>query len=242
MSRFVAMVTYVPRACLPPKRLSILAVPVVSAVLLGFLTHAIDEPSHEALGNVVDIGMFGLILPLGALVIGDAILGAEVRNGALPFTWLSPVRFGEIVAARWLGGWIIGMLSLLPACLVAALVAGVPDALPALAVSVALTIAAHLGLFVLIGATTRRAAVWSLAVVLLGERLLGEALTGVAGLSPTWMGRSVFFSWAPEMSDRVRDGVPTDLEAVLRLVLITAVCLGLATWRLAHVRLTGARD
>ena len=53
-------------------------------------------------------GLFGLVVPLTCLVIGDAVLGADLRAGTFAFTWLSPVRFHTIAIARWLGGWVRG--------------------------------------------------------------------------------------------------------------------------------------
>ena len=52
--------------------------------------------------------------------------------------------------------------------------------------------AAYIALFVMIGVLVRRAAVWALAVVFLGERLLGGALSGIAQLSPLWQAQQVY--------------------------------------------------
>ena len=38
---------------------------------------------------------------------------------------------------------------------------------------------------------------WSLAVVFLVERLLGTALSGIAQLSPMWLGRAVYADFGP---------------------------------------------
>jgi hypothetical protein len=102
--------------------------------------------------------------------------------------------------------------------------------------------AAYLGLFLLIGATARRAAVWSLAVVFLGERLLGSALTGIAQISPMWQSRGVYAGLGPDTGELLRDGVPDGWASVVRLVIITVVTLALASWRLGHLRLSGASD
>ena len=94
----------------------------------------------------------------------------------------------------------------------------------------------------LIGCVARRAAVWSLGVVFLVERLLGSALTGIAQLSPMWQGRAVYAGLGPGTDELLRDGVPDGWAAVVRLGLITVVLLVLAAWRLRHLRLTGASD
>ena len=45
---------------------------------------------------------------LTCLVLGDAILGAEVRSGVFAFTWLSPVSYRTIVAGRSSMRWGFG--------------------------------------------------------------------------------------------------------------------------------------
>ncbi len=102
--------------------------------------------------------------------------------------------------------------------------------------------AAYIALFVLIGCVTKRAAVWSLAIVFLVERLLGAALSGIAQLSPMWVARSVYAGLADDASFLVREGVPQGWSAVVRLVVLTVVMLALACWRLRHLRLAGASD
>jgi hypothetical protein len=139
-------------------------------------------------------------------VIGDAVLGADMRAGTFPLTWLSPVGFGTIVVGRWLGGWIVALVSLVPALVLATVVAGVPDGAGAMAIAGAAGSAAYLGLFVTIGAAVRRAAVWSLAVVFLGERLLGGVLSGIAQLSPMWESQQVYAGLADDQ--RLERGRP----------------------------------
>lgn len=240
--RFAAMVAYVPRACLPPRRQAVLAIPVVSAVLFGLITRTIGGDRGEAFAPIAEAGLFGLVLPLGALVIGDAVLGAEVRNGALPFTWLAPVPLVEIVVARWAGGVAVAATTLVPATALAALAGGAPNAALPAAAAMLLGCAAHVAVFVLIGATARRAAVWSLGYVLLVERLVGAAIAGVAALSPTWLATTFYGEVGPGAGELLRSGVPEGAAAAGRLVLVAAVALALATWRLGKLQLTGARD
>ncbi len=240
--RLVAMVGYVLRACLPARRLAVLALPGAALLATGLLALTVDEPAGDAFARVVAIGGFGLALPLGALVVGDAVLGAEVRAGTLSLTWLSPARFAEVAVARWLGGWIVCLLTLVPAAALAAVVAGAPALAGPVALGAATGAAAHVALFVAIGALTRRAAVWSLAVVFLVERLLGAVLSGIAQLSPTWQGRAVFTGLGDVPGDMTRSGIPEGVDAVVRLGLLTVVLLAVATVGLRRLQLTGARD
>ncbi|MGK2928905.1 MAG: hypothetical protein ACSLFO_04940 [Acidimicrobiales bacterium] len=242
-TRLPALIAYVWQACLPRKRLAVLALPCAVIVAAGLLSRTVsDVADGEAFARISDGLVFGLALPLGALVVGDAVLGAEARSGTLAFTWLTPTRFWELAVARWLGGWAIALVTLVPAAAVSAVVAGVPDHAGPIALAASCGAAAHVALFVFIGCVFRRAAVWSLAVVLLVERLLGSALTGIAQLSPTWESRAVYMSIADVPEDLVRDGIPTGWAAVIRLAIITTVLLAGTTWGLHRLQLSGSHD
>ncbi len=118
-------------------------------------------------------GIFGLVLPIAALVIGDAVLGAEVRAGTFHFTWLSPTPTWQIVlgrgsAARW------SRSSHRPRVRARRLGRRHTDSAGPAVLAAARRSVAYLAIFIAIGCLTRRAAVWSLAFVFLFERLLGR--------------------------------------------------------------------
>ena len=241
--RFPALVSYVFRACLPARRLAVLALPVLAILGSGLISHTLtSDPDTVAFARVAGLGIFGLAMPLGTLVVGDAVLGAEVRSGTLAFTWSTPTPFAELAIARWFGGWLVCLLTLVPASAIAAVMAGAPEHAAPIAAGTAAGAAAHVALFVAIGSTTRRAAVWSLGVVFLVERLLGAVLSGIAQLSPTWEGRAVYVGLADVPSDLQRSGIPEGWAAVTRLGLLTVVFLALAALGLRRLQLTGARD
>lgn len=239
----VVVVGYVMRTALPPRRRALLLLPCAGAVLFGLLANVSSEIDRvEAFGNVVAIGLFGLVVPFACLVIGDAVLGAEVRDGTFALTWLSPVGFGAIVLGRWLGGWLLALVTIVPSLVLAAVAAGVPEAAGALVLAGVFGTAAYVALFVLIGATARRAAMWSITFLILVERLLGAALTGVAQLCPGWLGIAAYEGLGPAGTDLERDGMPEGSSAVVRLAVVTVLSLALAVWRVRHLRLAGSDD
>jgi ABC-type transport system involved in multi-copper enzyme maturation permease subunit len=182
-------------------------------------------------------------MPIAALVIGDSVLGAEVRAGTFHFTWLSPAPTWQIVLGRWLGGSVVALVSIAPATALAALVAGAPGAAWPAFIAAAIGSVAYVAIFIAIGAMTRRTAVWSLAFVFLVERLLGAALTGIAQLSPTWESRATFVGLLSDPPQRlIRKGIPEGWGAVVRLAAVAVVALLLANWRMRHMRLSGATD
>jgi ABC-type transport system involved in multi-copper enzyme maturation permease subunit len=240
---FVAIFVYTLQSCFPRKRWAAVILPCAGALLFGLLALTVDDTAGRAFANVAAEGIFGLVMPIAALIIGDSVLGAEVRSGTFHFTWLSPVPTWQIVMGRWLGGSLVALVTIAPACTLAAYLAGSPESARPAFVASAVGSVTYIAIFIAIGCLTRRAAVWSLAFVFFVERLLGAALTGVAQLSPTWESRAIFVAWIDDPPLRlVRDGIPHGGAAVVRLALVTIVALALANWRMRHMRMVGASD
>ena len=240
-SPLAAIVRYTVRACVPSQR-GLLLLPVAGALLFGLLSRLSDEAAVTAFARVGGTAMHTLILPITCLVIGDALLGAEIRSGVFAFTWLSPVRYSTIAAGRWLGGWIIAAAVLAPAAAGAAVVAGAGSSAGAAALAAAAGAGAYLALFVAIGATFKRPVVWSLVLVILVERLLGAALAGIAQLSPGWLAQAVLVGLTGTGEELGREGVPRGWAAVGRLALVTLVGLAIASRRLRSLKPASSAD
>ena len=236
-----AIVAYTVRACVPTHGI-LLLLPVAGAVLFGLLSRMSDEATAVAFVRVGGAAMHTLVLPITCLVIGDALLGAEIRSGVFAFTWLSPVKYWTIVVGRWLGGCLIASVILVPAAAAAAIVAGAPSSAGGAVVAAVTGSAAYLALFLAIGASFKRPVVWSLVLVILVERLLGAALAGVAQLSPGWLAQSVLVGLTGPAGDLQREGVPSGWAAVGRLVLVAVVGLAIATRRLRSLRPASSAD
>ena len=242
--RFLAILVYTLQACLPPRRWLTLLLPCVGAVVFGVLTHATRSGrADRAFANIASEGILGLAVPIAALVIGDAVLGAEIRAGTFHFTWLSPTPTWQIVVGRWLGGCLVALVTITPAAALAAVVGGSPSSSAPLALAAAVASISYVAVFIAVGSITRRTAVWSLAIVFLVERLLGAALTGIAQLSPTWESRAIFTGYLDRPPLRlIRDGIPQGGAAVVRLLIVSAVMLLVAERRMRRLRLSGASD
>lgn len=233
---FVAVVEYTLRACLPVRRWLALVAVCLGAPLFGAMTGLFDSPATRAFGDIAEHALFGLIVPLVCLVIGDAVLGADVRAGTFQLTWLSPVKFWIVALGRWLGGWLVALVTLVPAMALAAAFGGVSDAVGPIVIATAAGAAAYIALFLMLGVLVRRSAIWALAVVLIGERLVGAELSGVGQLSPMWEAEQTFAGLWDHGDRLLRDGMPHGWSGVVRLAIVTAVCLAVATWRLGRMR------
>ena len=242
-SPFVAILVYTLQSCFPRKRWLAVLMPCAGALLFGVLAYAVDPPAKRAFATVAADGIYGLVLPNAALVIGDSVLGAEVRSGTFHFTWLSPTPTWQIVLGRWLGGALVALVTIAPAAALAAIIAGSPDSAVPAFVAGAVGGATYVAVFIAIASLTQRTAVWALAFVFLVERLLGSALTGIAQLSPTWESRAIFLGYLNDVPSRiVRTGIPQGGAAIVRLVIVTIVVLAIAIWRISHMRWAGASD
>ena len=76
------------RAC-PARRWLGVLLPCLAA-RFGWLGTLADMTRRGGVRGRGEQGLFGLVLPLTCLVIGDAVLGADLRAGTFAFTWLSP--------------------------------------------------------------------------------------------------------------------------------------------------------
>ena len=240
-----AIVGYTLRTSLPGKRWIGILLPCAAALLFGLLARSLDTyegaPEH-AFAEVAVVGLFALVLPVTTLVIGDAVLGAEIRSGTFSFTWLSPVPTWQIAIGRWVGGSLIAATCIAASFALSAVIAGAPESADGVAVAGAFGAMAYVAVFIAIGCIARRTAVWSLAFVFLVERLLGAALAGIAQLSPAWVARSAFVDFVTAPADMPRSGIPQGTSALVRLVVISAVALALASVRLKRLKLSGSTD
>lgn len=242
-SRQVAIIVYTWRSCFPLKRRAVVLLPCLGALLFGLLARAVSDGPDQAFANIAAEGIFGLVMPIAALVIGDSVLGSEIRSGSFHFTWLSPTPTSQIVLGRWVGGSLVALVTIAPSAAIAAVIAGSSSSAGPAYLAAAVGSMAYVAIFIAIGCITRRTAVWSLAFVFLVERLLGAALTGIAQLSPSWESRAIFVGLLDDAPSRLdREGIPAGGAAVVRLLVVTAIALVLANWRMKHLRLSGAAD
>ena len=244
MKRLLVLIRYTVQACIPrPQRLGLGGCAAL-ALVFGLLAR-VANTAHGGEGNVVvgvaATSLFGLVLPLACLVIGDALLAADIRRGTFLYTYLSPAPLAAVVLGRFIGGVLVATSILVPSFTLAVVIGGDASAAAGIAAATFLSLAAYLAIMLCLGAAFRRATVAALVFVLLIERLLGTAVASIAQWTPVWLGANSFVGWSGAVLG-TRDGVPSGGRAVINLVAITVVGLVIATWRLSKLRLSGASD
>ena len=158
--------------------------------------------AERAFANIAAEGIFCLVMPIAALVIGDSVLGAEVRAGHVPLH--VAVADPDLAdRARSLAGRLdrrprhdrAGRARSPPSSPAPRRAAG-PAFLAAAVGSVSYVAAVHRHR---LPHPAHRGVV--AGVVFLVERLLGAALTGIAQLSPTWESRAIFVGFLDDPPD-----------------------------------------
>ncbi|HRE03915.1 MAG TPA: hypothetical protein PLV68_21645, partial [Ilumatobacteraceae bacterium] len=59
--RFVAILRYTLRSCLPLRRWAAILMPCAGAVLFGALSHAVERSAEDAFANIAAEAIFGLV-------------------------------------------------------------------------------------------------------------------------------------------------------------------------------------
>lgn len=191
----------------------------------------------EATAEALDLLVVRGVLPLVALVLGTAALGAELDDGTATHLLTKPVaRWAIVVAKVGVVAGVTGGLVATSALLTGLVIGG---ASPALAVTagylagVVAGAACYGALFVALGVLTSRALAVGLAYVVLWEGVLAGLLEGAEAFSVRQYAQGV----AAAVAIALGGSLPSDLDPLGAFAgTLAAASLGIA---LATVRLTG---
>src|SRR5690606_757682 len=81
----LAIVRYTLRTALPRRRWYGVLALAAASVLFGLLSTLDSGLATEAFASTATVAHFGLLLPVTSLIVGDGVLGAEVRSGTFAF-------------------------------------------------------------------------------------------------------------------------------------------------------------
>jgi len=224
------------RALLGRRRFLLLLPLPVLLVGLAALAHA-AQPDPTDWGGPVLAGLgFGVVLPMIALLVGTAVLGAEIDDGTIVHLLATPVARRDIVLAKLLvAAGITAAVSAVPMYLTGLIVAGGRLGL-GLALASVLGSAAYSAVFLTLSVLTRRPVLIGLLYVLIWEGLLGNLLAGSRLLSI----QQYTLTIAAKAGDTTL--LPDKVSLPVALVMTAVFLIGgtvLAIERLRSFRLTG---
>jgi ABC-2 type transport system permease protein len=242
---FGAIVGATTRALLGRRRTLLVLLFLAAPILLALLARAVPggEDRQEIAVGLLDTFVVRVVLPLVALLIGTAVLGAEVDDGTIVFLLVNPVPRWEIVAAKLLVAEAVTLALVVPVTAItgAILVGGVPGVSSSIAtgftVGVAVGAVVYIAVFVAMSVVTSRALVLGLGYVLLWEGFLASLFAGTRNLSV----REYTLAVAQKVSGvDITAGQSIDPTlAVVMSVVVTVVAVFIAIRRLGSFSITG---
>jgi ABC-2 type transport system permease protein len=177
------------------------------------------------------------LLPIIVLLPATAAFGNELEDGTLPYLLMKPVSRLRLVLGKYAAVLLVTVPALLAGLAVTTLVAAQgPDAgdLGRVFVAMAGASAAEAALlgavFLLVSLVIPRALLAGMIYIFAWESLLGRFLPGVRAISSREHALRVF-------DGILNDDLPTASNAALTMLVIAAVCLLLAVWRLRGIQI-----
>ncbi len=207
----------------------------VAVVLLGWAIGSADtdtDPLETAVSIVTNVG-FTIVVPVVSLVFAAGVLGDTREDGTLVYLWLRPLRRAPIVLGAYAAALtVIAPLTVVPVVSMAAVLDAGGGLVRATLIASLVGVVAYAALFLLLGLLLKNAVVWGLAYILLWEGIAAGLGTAPSRLAIRGYTRSI-------LTDRTGIELElTDLSQVWGVViplLVAAVALALATWRLSRL-------
>jgi ABC-2 type transport system permease protein len=220
------------RQLLTKGRLLAMGVLGLAVVLLGWAIGAADEtgdPLESAVSVVSNVG-FTIIVPVVALVFAAGVLGEPREDGTLVYLWLRPLRRWPIVLGAFVASLgVVLPLTVLPVVGSAAALDVGFGLVAASLIAAVVGVVAYVAVFLLLGLVVKNAIVWGLAYILVWEGIAAGVGTGPARLAIRGYTRSILTDRTDVSLDL---GDLSQTTGIVVPLLIAAVALMLATWRL----------
>jgi ABC-2 type transport system permease protein len=186
------LISLTARQLLGRRRTVVMALALALPVLIAVVYRVAGGPdpgdsSQEFALSLVDQLIFALLLPLVALVLGTAALGAEIEDGTAVFLLTKPVERWRIIAVKIGVAATTTIVLVVPATMLTAWIAQGSLTSDRLVLGVGLSAAVasvlYCAVFVALSAVTSRALVIGLAFVFVWERIVTSIFTAFRWLS-----------------------------------------------------------
>ena len=228
------------RALLGRRRTLLLAL-VGGLVILATVLYRLGSPSDAESLDVMNglLGDFGIgvVLPLVAVIVGTAALGAELDDGTIVYLLAKPVPRSRIVLVKLLVAVLIVLALTVPAIAIGGLI-GHPDRELAIGYGAAAAFGAleYTAVFLALSLVTTRALIVGLAYVVVWEGVIAGLFAGTRVFSVR--------QHALAVADAVGGDASTTAEldpaiALVVGVVVTILAAALAVRRLERVELRG---
>ncbi len=209
--------------------------PVILLAVTALARASKVHPAHWGQAVIVGLG-FGVVLPLISLIVGTAVIGAEIDDGTVTHILAKPIPRWQIVVTKLIVASAVSAASAaVPMFVVGVMVSGVRLGW-ALALGSAVGAIAYSAIFLALSIVSRRPVLIGLLYVLIWEGLLGNLLKGTRVLSVEQYGVSL----AAHAGDTtiLRGTVSVPLAVVMSVLFLVAGVV-LATDRLRSFRVAG---
>jgi ABC-2 type transport system permease protein len=186
------------------------------------------------------------LLPIAVLLLATSAFGNELEDRTLPYLTLKPRSRLRIVIEKWLAVLAVALPLLLGGLAVTTLIASrgpvetasrvapPTDIGPLFTAMVGGTVAGTVlfaSVFLLVSLVVPRALLAGMFYVFAWESLLGRFLPGIRVVSIRHAAESVFVALLADPAVTI-EGASTLRGAIIAVVVVSAVSLGLAAWRL----------
>lgn len=217
-------------------------VPVLVGVIVRLAGPPV-EPLRMA-DRVTDVLVLGAVLPLVALVLGTAALGAELEDGTAVFLLATPLArwrivVGKLIVAAGLTAALVATSALLAGLLVAGDRGGLPGAVGA-ALGAASGALVYGAVFIALSILTGRALVIGLLYVLVWEGIVSGLFAGVRWLSIRQYAIGISDGLVPGSASATGPAPALSApSAIVASVIVVAVALAIAITRLSRYEVKG---
>jgi ABC-2 type transport system permease protein len=166
--------------------LAVLVVPSIITLLVRFNSGAGDLDPAGSLSAVYKDLVFGVLLPLTALVFGTTAFGGEVDDGTLIYLMVKPVPRWRLALSKYIVALFSAVAIILPSIVLAwiAMQNDVPFRVPLAYMAGAIVgCMIYCAFFVTLGISSRRALAIGLLYIVAFENVLSRSVVGVKSLS-----------------------------------------------------------
>jgi ABC-2 type transport system permease protein len=182
------------------------------------------------------------LLPFTVMILATLALGSEIEDRTLPYLTLKPIGRLRIVLEKLIGSVVVATPLILIGLSITYLIVFKGEArdnlrmLGAIVVSASIATIAYTAIFILLSLLVTRALVVGIIYTLVWESLLGRFLPGLRVVSVRHFTQSIYVGIVDDPRITLSHATPTG-SAIITLLVISAVSVLLATWRLRRMSL-----